>query len=236
MKYCINHPGSLGDILFTVKIAEELSKKGEVYWYISPVFWESGVSRVITSANIGPDVPRNIPDATYINLCDLTERPDPDVMTKKYDSVGIDWSDWKDYLKYNRDYDNENELKEFLGISDGDRYILVNERYGINQVHNGVKNTIPKDYDGKIIEMNIFNEATIFDWCGVFENAEEIHTVDTSMQYVLETLDLKASRIVAHPRHYKYTIAQVSKLFNQPWEWVEYERDVWRQLVPNEAE
>ena len=49
MKYCIDQPGSLGDILFSIKIAEELAKKGEVYWYIAPCFWESGVSRIKVS-------------------------------------------------------------------------------------------------------------------------------------------------------------------------------------------
>ena len=29
MKYCIDQPGSLGDILFSIKIAEELAKKGK---------------------------------------------------------------------------------------------------------------------------------------------------------------------------------------------------------------
>mgnify|MGYP000983239688 CR=1 FL=1 len=56
MKYCIDQPGSLGDIFFSIKIAEELSKKGEVFWYIAPCFWESGVSRIKVSDNvhIGP--------------------------------------------------------------------------------------------------------------------------------------------------------------------------------------
>ena len=60
MKYCIDQPGSLVDIFFSIKIAEELSKKGEVFWYVAPCFWESGVSRIKTSDNvhIGPNVSR----------------------------------------------------------------------------------------------------------------------------------------------------------------------------------
>jgi len=68
------------------------------------------------------------------------------------------------------------------------------------------------------------------------ENAEQIHTIDTSIQYVMETLDLKASRIVAHPRHYKYTIPHVSRLFKKPWEWIEYDRETWRECAPQESE
>ena len=237
MKYCIDQPGSLGDILFSIKIAEELSKSGEVYWYIAPCFWESGVSRIKTSSNVhmGPDILRYIGEAKNIKLTDLTERHDPNLMIKKYEVAGVDWEDWADYLKYERNLETENDLKEFLGIKDGDRYILINEHYGMEQIHLGVKQGLPKDYPGKIIEMKIFNESTIFDWCGIIEDAEEIHTVDTSIQYVIETLDLPNTKLVAHPRHYK-TIPIVSKLFKKSWNWIEYDRDTWRKLVPMEAE
>lgn len=237
MIYCINQPGCLGDTLFALKIAEEYSKKGEVYWHISPIFWERGISRIKSSAKMGPDIPRFIQDSIEINLCDLCDRSDPDVMIKKYEVAGnIDWEDWSDYVKYDRNYEVENQLKEHLGIKDGDRYILFNEKYGMNQVHHGVKKFIPKDYDGKLIEMQIFGGVTIFDWCGILEQAEEIHTVDTSIQYVMETLDLKASKLVAHPRHYKYTVPHVSKLFKKPWQWIEYDRETWRECAPQESE
>ncbi len=111
------------------------------------------------------------------------------------------WEDWVDYLKYDRDPETEKDLKEFLGIEDGDKYILMNQIYGSNQIHLGVKRDLPKDYSGKIVEMQVFNESTIFDWCGIIENAEEIHTVDTSIQYVIESLDINA-KLVVHPRHY----------------------------------
>lgn len=236
MIYCIDQPGSLGDILFTIKIGEELSKKGEVYWYVSPIFWERGVSRIKTFAHIGPSSPRQVLDSTQIKLCDLTHRSDPDLMIKKYESVDMNWEDWSDYLKYERNSKTESDLKNILGIEPGDKYILFNEKYGMNQIHHGVKKHIPKDYDGKIIEMQILGGITIFDWCGILENAEQIHTIDTSIQYVMETLDLKASRIVAHPRHYKYTIPHVSRLFKKPWEWIEYDRETWRECAPQESE
>ena len=237
MKYCIDQPGSLGDIFFSIKIAEELSKKGEVFWYVAPCFWESGVSRikVSDSVHIGPDVPRFVSGAETIKLTDITERHDPDLMIKKYEVAGVEWKDWSDYLKFERNYETEKDLKEFLGIEDGDRYILINEYYGSDQIHLGVRRDLPKDYPGKIIEMKIYNESTIFDWCGIIENAEEIHTVDTSVQYVIETLDLKASKFVDHPRHYK-TLPIIPKLFKKPCTWVEYDRDTWREMAPDEAE
>lgn len=237
MKYCIDQPGSLGDILFSIKISEELAKTGEVFWYIAPCYWESGISRlkVSSNVNIGPDVPRYVPDSKVIKLTDLTERHDPNLMTKKYEVVGIGWGDWVDYIKYDRNYEIEKDFKDFLGIGDGERYILVNERYGANQQHFCVRKTIPEDYPGKIIEMNIYNELTIFDWAGILENAEEIHTVDTSIQYVIETLSLNNTKLVVHPRHYK-TTPIVSKLFKKPWMWVDYDKKTWRECAPHESE
>jgi len=237
MEYCIDQQGCLGDILFTIKIAEELSKKGKVYWYVSPCFWESGIKRVKVSKNvhIGPDAPRHVSGAINIKLTDLTERHDPNIMTEKYRVAGVDWEDWADYLKYDRDLNTEKELKEFLGINDGDKYILYNQYYGLNQIHKGVKKGLPENYEGKLVELKIYNEATIFDWCSILENAEEIHTVDTSILYVIETLDLPNTKLVTHPRHYK-TPQCLSKLYKKPWQWVEVDRDTWRKLAPDEAE
>jgi hypothetical protein len=238
MSYCINEPGCLGDILFTIKIAEKLSEDGEVFWNIAPCFWESGINRVQTSekVHIGPNVERFVSDAQQIKLTDLTDRSDSNLMIKKYESVNIEWEDWKDYLNYTRDLETEKNLKEFLGIVDGEKFILVNEYYGNNQIHLGVKKGIPENYPGKVIEFKVFNEATIFDWCSIFEEAEEIHTVDTSIQFVIETLELKASKLVVHPRHYLYTEPQVAPLFKKPWEWIKYDRDTWRILSPMEKE
>ena len=52
MKYFINQPGCLGDILFTLNFAEQLSKEADVYWKVAPTFWESGIKRVISPAKI----------------------------------------------------------------------------------------------------------------------------------------------------------------------------------------
>ena len=86
----------------------------------------------------------------------------------------------------------------------------MNQIYGSNQIHLGVKRDLPKDYPGKIIEMQVLMSPQ-FLIGGIFENAEEIHTVDTSIQYVIESLDINA-KLVVHPRHYN-TPPIVSKLF-----------------------
>jgi len=230
MDYCIDQPGCLGDILFTIKIAEELSKKGTVYWQVAPTFWNNGISRVKTSAVIGPSSPKNVRGGEVIKLSDT------ELMRIKYTSIGMDWSDWADYVKYDRNTDIENALRQHFNLSEGEPFIFYNDTYGPGQKHNGVVNSIPKNYDGKIIKLEIFEGVTVFDWAWIFENAEEIHTVDTSILYVIETLNLKSKKMTCHPRHYKFSNSQINNLFKKPWEFIEYDRDTWRELCPNEEE
>lgn len=234
--YVIDQPGCLGDILFTLKIAEELSKVGNVYWNVFPIFWNNGISKIISSANIGPNQPSYIEDAYILKLTDLCPAYDSELMIKKYQSVGIEWEDWSNYLKYTRDSDKENFLLEQLNLKKGDPFILYNENLGQGSKHLGVVNTLPQDYDGKIVKMEIIPGFNIFDWCSVFEQAEQIHTVDTSLQYVIETLSIKATDLIVHPRHYLYTKSQVSILFKKPWKWVEYigfDNESWSKISPS---
>ncbi len=234
MKYCIDQPGCLGDTLFVLNLAEQLSKEAKVYWHISPVFWESGINRIKSPAIMGPNIPRRIEGSDKVfNLCDMCNRDNPELMKMKYTHFGYDWTRWADSIKFDRDYYKENKLRERLGIQKGEKYILINNMFGMNNVHKGVQRSIPEEYDGKIIKMNVYNQATVFDWCGIFENAEEIHTVDTSILLIIETLKLKAKKMVMHPRHYKYTFPQLGNLFKKPWEWVEYTEQEWKELCPN---
>ena len=101
----------------------------------------------------------------------------------------------------------------------------------------GVYQQIPEGYDGKVVEMDPnISGGKVFDWCWVFENAEEMHSVDTSLHYVMETLDLKATRLTIHPRHYKYSERVYDGILKKPWQWIEYTRDEWREMTPMEVE
>lgn len=234
MNYYINQPGSLGDILFTLKIGEKLQETGNVIWNVAPVFWNRGLNRMRTTFKLGVGMSQ-LPNSEVISLCDLTTREDPNIMTKKYEVVGIEWEDWSDYIKFDRDLEKEKSLFEYLELREDEPFILVNETYGVFQKHYGVMENIPSGYDGKIVKLQLNPNFTIFDWCLIFEKAEQIHTIDTSIQYVIETLDT-TNDLVVYPRHYKYTIPQVSKLFSKPWNWIESDRETWLKWAPEESE
>ena len=237
MKYFIDQPGCLGDIIFTLNFAEQLSKEAEVYWHISPVFWENGINRIKSPAIMGPNIPRRIQGSDKVfDLCDMCNRNSPELMRMKYTHFGYDWSRWADSIKFDRNLEIEDALKKHFNLEEGEPFIFYNDSYGFGNVHKGVVQSIPENYDGKVIKLNVFENISILDWCWIFENAEQIITVDTSILMIIETLELKAKKMIMHPRHYKRTMPQLESLYSKPWEWVEYDRDTWRELCPQEPE
>ena len=236
MNLLIEQPGSLGDIFFIQKIIHILSKEYKIYHPVLPTFWSVGADQIINPAVSGPNI--QLPSQYNVYKCSDHIKNNPyDVMTSKYQGLGMEWDDWSDYFKYERNLEREDALRKFLGVEKGDSYILLNRYYGFNSEMNGVYKQVPKDYDGKIIEMDpSIPGCKIFDWCWMFENAEEIHSVDTSIHYIMETLELKASKLTIHPRHYKYAKFIYDRILRQPWEWIDYTRDEWRKLAPMEAE
>jgi hypothetical protein len=221
-------PGSFGDILFIQKLCKVLSESFNVYHNISPQMWSSGIDQLETPIHCGTNI--HIPNDGLLYDCSAQaeDRPPADVMICKYEGAEIPYDDWSDYLTYNRDYDREKHLKEKLGIRDEEPYIIVNEYYSFNKIHKGVKNSIPSDYDGKIIYMSPNITEKVFDWCWIFENAEEIHSVDTSIHYIIETLDLKSTRLTIHPRHYYHSPLVYRGILNKPWEWIDNTEDEWK--------
>lgn len=221
-------PGSFGDILFIQKLCKIFSKTYEVYHRVTPQMWQCGIDQLETPIHCGPNI--SVPEDGLLYDCSAQSegRPPSDVMICKYEGAEISYDDWSDYLKYKRDYDRESDLKEKLNIKDGEPYIIVNEYYSFNKVHRGVKNSIPQDYDGKVIYMNPNITKKIFDWCWIFENAEQIHSVDTSIHYIIETLNLKATELTIHPRHYYHSPLVYQKILKKPWRWIENTKNEWK--------
>ena len=240
MNILVRQPGGLGDIFFIQKLCKVLAQDHEVYHPVTHQMWNAGADQLETGkVHCGVNLP--IPNDSAVYDCSeqytlAPGRGKDEVMTSKYDGANIDWTDWRDYFKYKRLPEREQALKNQLEIKDGEPFILCNKLYGFQKWHNGVGLTLPENYDGKIIWMHPSMTQKLFDWCWLLENAEQIHLVETSINYLIDTLDVKATKLVAHPRHWKNTEPCVGKLFNQPWQWVEYEREFWRQMVPEELE
>jgi len=198
----------LGDVIFEQTLIRSLmSPDDKVIWGVEPAFVE-GLNRAypdfifIDYRMLNIDYERH--DAREITVNGVTiypfrwadcmlEVPYRQCMMSKYMLYDMDWQRWKEKAMWRRDYKKENELFAQLGLHDcgvrGDKFNLINRYFKTDSsgvadinVNNGNIN----------VEMKIMDGYSLFDWAGVIERASEIHTVSTSIIYLIEQLKIKA--------------------------------------------
>jgi len=212
-KILINQPGFIGDIIFVMAIAQDYARKG--YEVIIPVFSEYLESPsiekyfpeiIFISIDEFP-IPKQyifsyypIEDNEYIYL-PLSLSPDrggDEHMKYKYELLGLDFNSWRN-IEIIRDYDAENRLLEFLRIEDEISFNLVNE---FHMCH-FEKVTIPVNENEKNIYMSKIDGFGLFDWMGVMEKAKSIHTVGTSIVFLMDAFDTMPEEMHLYPRNDK---------------------------------
>jgi hypothetical protein len=224
MDILIDQPSGIGDLIFIQKLCSNLTSEGnKVFLPVDPFCWNTLISTLKSDAILN-SAPQNAGDVRYINLSD---QPKPngfiDTMVSKYEGLGYEWMGWQDYVQFERMRSVEQNLKEHLVGTTGEPYIIVNKYYGTPPGHKAkesVMETVPKDFDGKIVDMLPDIGAPLYAWFSLLEDAEEIHSVDTSIHYICEVLNMNATRLVVHPRHPETSEAMVGRLFDRPWEWI----------------
>ena len=229
----IKQPAGIGDILFCQKIAKVIQENTEyksVVWPVAPVYsyleeymgdddlhfpvntddfpfkevYESGSMQMLKSD-----------DFLYIPLessnfvsppctCHNNPRAYGHI---KYNFCNIDYLDWKDYLAYRRFEEREAALIEHLGLNILEPYNLVNNRCGTSPNFR-YRHDLKPENDYKNISMDFVEGFTLFDWCKIFEHAQEIHTMETGIWYILDNLDIK--------QVYIYSKCTTS-WYNDPW-------------------
>ena len=209
----IRQPAGLGDIIFCHKIAHAISKEGfEVYWPIVDSYYESVLKYMNTdfinfcresdnfpmkelynSKMPGPIQNRDTGDI-YVPLqySDLNFSKNESVMKVKYKIVNIEHNGWQEFFSIHRDKQREEHLfYEHFNLKDDTKYAIVNRWFGTTM--DGYRKDIDVPDGLKVIEMESLGFDNIFDWCKVFENATEIHTVETAICYILEKIELNAT-------------------------------------------
>jgi len=202
----INQPAGLGDIIFCQKIAyRAINEFGcdKVLWPILDVYnylpnyilqknvFFLGQSEII---NMGTSI-INDDKLLYIPLVSS------DLVTPNYDSRAhghikykffhnTDYSDWKDYFKIVRNFNRENDLIKFLNLDITQPYNFINCNFGTPPNHLSNKNITPNNNYNNVY-MDIIPGFTIFDWLTIIENSSEIHTMETSLYYILEKLGIE---------------------------------------------
>ena len=72
------------------------------------------------------------------------------------------------------------------------------------------------EFDLPVIDLEIIDGFSLFDWCKVIENAQEIHTVHTSMPYLIDKLDIKAEKYYMYQGIHKTNVEHIPFLNNTP--------------------
>lgn len=206
MNYIFNQFRGLGDILFIMQIAqEEVAKGNRVIIPVEPHYVEigkhfPGVEIVdMETFPINYDI-RHVYDADDYKVIpfrfanDILNVPYTDCMKAKYwywddlqhDNYYINcWERWRNFT-FERFPDKEQELFEYLNPKN-EPFNFINRNFRTNfsgkspiKVNNGLLN----------IEMRPIKGFTLIDWSLILERASNIHTVGTSINYLIEKLDI----------------------------------------------
>jgi hypothetical protein len=106
-------------------------------------------------------------------------------MADKYKYVELPVLLWKT-LNWVRNTDIENDLYyNVLGLKDDSEYNVINTSFCM--AHN-LKLDVNNSYQN--VNMQIFKDFNMLDWQKVLENAKTIHTVGTSLFYIMEFMNL----------------------------------------------
>jgi hypothetical protein len=208
-KTCIiNQFAGLGDIIFIMPLVRRRIRDGyRIVWPVNPVYLNIGKhfpevefvdkTKYVINYNEKRVVENDGKIIIPFRWADqIMGVPYSRCMESKYLMKGVPLSVWRE-SSWIRDYNNEERLFNKLGLIDGERYALVNDVYTTGAT---AKVLIPRVEGIKVVTMKTIPGYTLFDWGKVIQNAAIIHTVGTSINYVMELIDLKTEQIHLYPR------------------------------------
>jgi len=229
-KVClINQPVGLGDIFFLQKFVDIKIQEG--FRVIFPVadnliFVKDYISKPnleFYTLNESFDYKQYMgsseiikePEFEYYPIRFADQHLPGSCMEVKYSLVGHDFNGWQNHFVWERNLEKENILYyDFLGLKDDEDYVVVSNTWG-TPPHTASK-PVPYNKTYKLVKVEITNNFT-FDWAKVFENAKEISIVDTSFNYILEKLKLKADKMFLTSRFTPPNFYHIINLFKQNW-------------------
>ena len=84
-----------------------------------------------------------------------------------------------------------------------------------------MKKDIPIESKLRIVEVEMMEGYSMFDWSKVIENASEIYCVDTSLFYLIDMLELKATKLEAYSKFEPANYMHIAGLFKAAWNYNE---------------
>lgn len=200
-KVClIYQPLGLGDIFWVQPIVDTIISEGyTVYYPVGKVYYDI-VSSYIKKKNLiwiqetdvfplkeyyGQVNVHQTEDELYLPLS-YADRyvPKSSVMISKYYFLNIPIKDYRKSFSINRNYKREDKLIQTYGLLDD--YIIVNNSFGTEAQQRDILIGGDTKVHYMSIEQDKMHGFHIFDWIMALENAKEIHTVETSLCYLID--------------------------------------------------
>lgn len=191
----------LGDVIWSQSIAHHFIRQGyNVIWPVKNEYFE-GLVNAYPRIQWVPDSlvkPETFNIKEKIILDDMLVAPIrwsdsfmkteyKHVMRAKYDMYDLPWQTWRNHAAWVRNFGRELELFNLLGLKSGDKYNVINTRFGSSRERN-IDITCTNGFNN--VELKVLDGFSLFDWTKVLLGAAEIHTVSTSLLYILEMLPL----------------------------------------------
>jgi hypothetical protein len=197
----ILQPGGVGDILFCLKIAYAFYIKYNIrpVWPISKnILWLKDY--IITPCKFVQIEGSEYEQFLFQGIQSIIEKDDNlliplwvadqtisdvPILQAKYKLTKVDYRDWAKFITIKRNFDKELELfhKMTKELPDAKNYTIANKLYKTppHSTETPYMTHIEADIETKII-----SDYTVFDWLLLYEKAKEIHTVSTSLFFMLE--------------------------------------------------
>ena len=191
----VNQYFGLGDIIYVQQLIKDIPFKkifpiaDNYFWIVDYLQKDSKITYIKKSEcsynldDPNPNqnyVPLRWATQLYRNLSPHDYSHDYTVMEDKYLLFGKDPKSWKHY-EFVRNKQKEEAL--FLKIGSPKNFILINNNFGSEIVGSGKSNIF---VSGNTINLSIIDGFTLFDWIKVIEEADEIHTISTSLVYLCD--------------------------------------------------
>lgn len=237
----IRQPSGLGDILFLQKIAKNFVSFGfnvkwpviKSYEYINEYIKTDGIQ--FLSFDLLNDEEKELykgntvvqsENFLYIPFdrsCQLTGDY-KNVMTSKYKLVNMDHKDWQQSVNLIRNFTREYECSVKLN-KDNKPFVYVNRIFA--SPPEMILCNFKVDTQLEVLEnsSDIINNFRIFDLLSILEKASEIHTVNTSLCYLIEFLNTTEKlfmyqRKINNSNQYS-TFSYIDGVFDKKWNYME---------------
>jgi len=232
MKTClIRQPAGIGDILFCLKIAQDLKQRGyEILWPVIQEFswikqYISGINfPIITDSFFKKEIylsrnPIIIEDFIFFPFQDADQHyPFLPIIDSKYTMAELSYDHWQDFITINRNSTKEKELYTRMN-PENESFILVNKNYGSPPNFKSI-NYIPEFNGIKTINIGFYDNFSLFDWMLLIEKAKEIHIVDSSLSCIIESMPSVTCPLYSYSRYNPHSFHQTKHLYHKNWNFI----------------